>query len=85
LWSWPPHCSEPPLAAAKNYQFTATVKTVEGSTFTVEKGAKEIWTFSTEASTKGTPKVGDRVTVFYGMVATDIEAKPATPTAAKKK
>jgi hypothetical protein len=35
--------------------------------------------------TKGTPKVGDKVTVSYKMVATDIETKPATPTAAKKK
>jgi hypothetical protein len=64
------------LAAAKSYQFTGTVKTVQGTTFTVEKTPKEIWEFSTDASTKGTPKVGDKVTVNYRMVATDIETKP---------
>ena len=69
-------------AAAKAYQFTGTVKTVEAGTLTVEKSASEIWTFSTDASTKGTAKVGDKVTVHYTMVATDIEAKAAP--AAKK-
>ncbi|MGE5813744.1 MAG: hypothetical protein ACM36C_04585 [Acidobacteriota bacterium] len=68
-------------AAPKTYQFTGTVKTVEGSTFTVEKSANETWTFSMDASTKGTAKVGDKVTVHYTMVATEIESKPA---AAKK-
>lgn len=69
-------------AADKSYQFTGTVKSVEPGTFTVEKNAKETWTFSTDASTKGTPKVGDKVTVYYKMIATEIEAKPA---AAEKK
>jgi hypothetical protein len=63
--------------ADKSYQFTGTVKTVDKGTFTVEKSAKEVWTFSTDSSTKGTPKVGDKVTVYYKMVATEIEAKPA--------
>jgi hypothetical protein len=35
--------------------------------------------------TKGTPKVGDKVTVMYKMVATEIESKPAATAAAKKK
>jgi hypothetical protein len=70
-------------AAVKTYQFTGTVKTVEATTFTVEKSAKETWTFEKASDTKGTPKVGDKVTVQYKMVATDIETKPATP--AKKK
>ena len=65
-------------AAEKSYQFSGTVKSVSGNTFTVEKSAKEVWTFSTDASTKGTPKQGDKVTVYYKMIATDIEAKPAT-------
>jgi hypothetical protein len=65
--------------AEKTYQFTGTVKAVEGTTFTVEKSAQEIWTFSTDSSTKGTPKVGDRVTVYYKMIATQIEAKPVVP------
>ena len=70
-------------AATKTYQFTGVVKSVEGSTFSVEKSAKETWTFETSKDTKGTPKAGDKVTVFYKMVATEIENKPATPT--KKK
>jgi hypothetical protein len=68
-------------AAAKSYQFTGVVKTVAGATFTVEKSATETWEFSTDASTKGAPKIGDKVTVFYKMIATSIEVKPA---AAKK-
>jgi hypothetical protein len=71
-------------AAAKSYQFTGTVKSADAGTLIVEKSAKETWTFSTDKDTKGTPKVGDKVTVYYKMVATEIEAKPATPAAAKK-
>ena len=70
-------------AATKSYQFTGTVKSVDASTLTVEKSAKETWTFEVSKDTKGIPKVGDKVTVNYKMVATDIEAKPATTT--KKK
>ena len=65
-------------AAVKTYQFTGVVKTVTGDTFTVEKSAKETWEFTKDASTKGAVKVGDRVTVHYKMVATDIEANPGT-------
>ena len=73
-------------AAAKSYQFTGVVKTVEGDTFTVQKSATETWEFSKDASTKGTPKVGDKVTVKYRMVATDIDASaaPAAKPKAKK-
>ena len=71
-------------AATKSYQFTGTVKVVDGASLTVEKSAKETWTFETSKDTKGTPKAGDRVTVYYKMVATEIEAKPAA-TATKKK
>jgi hypothetical protein len=66
------------FAAVRNYQFTGTVKTVEGDTFTVEKSATETWSFSTDAATKGKPKVGDKVTVHYKMIATTIESKPAS-------
>jgi hypothetical protein len=62
-------------AATKTYQFTGVVKTVDASTFSVEKSAKETWTFEKAADTKGTPKVGDKVTVMYKMVATDIKTK----------
>ena len=72
-------------AAGKSYQFTGTVKANDGGVLTVEKSAKETWTFSTNKDTKGTAKVGDKVTVYYTMLATEIEAKAATPTAAKKR
>jgi hypothetical protein len=63
------------FAAPKTYQFTGTVKVADASGFTVEKSAAETWTFSTDASTTGTPKVGDKVTVTYKMVATTIVKK----------
>jgi len=65
-------------AAGKSYQFTGVVKSIDSGMLTVEKSAKETWTFSTDKDTKGTAKVGDRVTVYYKMVATEIETKPAT-------
>jgi hypothetical protein len=70
-------------AAAKAYQFTGTVKANDGGTLTVEKSAKETWTFTTTKDTKGTAKVGDKVTVYYTMTATEIEAKAATATTKK--
>jgi hypothetical protein len=63
------------FAAPKIYQFTGTVKTVTAGEFTVEKSASDIWTFSTDAAPKGTPKIGDKVTVTYRMVAGTIEKK----------
>lgn len=74
-------------AADKTYQFTGVVKSNDSGILTVEKSAKETWTFSTDKDTKGTAKVGDRVTVYYRMVATEIENKPASaksPTSKKK-
>ena len=72
-------------AAGKSYQFTGTVKSSDNGTLTVEKSAKETWTFSTDKDTKGTAKVGDKVTVYYKMVATEIEAKGDTAKTPKKK
>jgi hypothetical protein len=72
-------------AAAKSYQFTGTVKAADAGTITVEKSAKEVWQFEVSKDTKGTPKVGDKVTVSYKMVAIDIETKPAAAATAKKK
>jgi cytochrome c oxidase assembly protein Cox11 len=64
-------------AAAKSYQFTGTVKAADGTTLTVEKSAKETWQFEVPKDVKGgMPKVGDKVTVHYKMVATEIEARP---------
>jgi len=71
-------------AAGKSYQFTGTVKAADGGTLTVEKSAKETWQFEVSKDTKGTPKVGDKVTVSYKMVATDIETKPAAAATKKK-
>jgi hypothetical protein len=70
-------------AAGKAYQFTGTVKSNDAGVLTVEKSAKETWTFSTNKDTKGTAKVGDKVTVYYSMIATEIEAKPAATTSKK--
>ncbi len=70
--------------AAKSYQFTGVVKTVQGDTFTVQKSPSQTWEFSKDASTKGTVKVGDKVTVQYRMVATEIEASAAAAPKAKK-
>jgi hypothetical protein len=72
-------------AAAKSYQFSGVVKAADGASVTVEKSAKETWQFEVSKDTKGTPKVGDKVTVYYKMVATEFEGKPATATPAKKK
>jgi hypothetical protein len=66
-------------AAGKAYQFTGTVKTNDAGVLTVEKSAADTWTFSTDKDTKGTAKAGDKVTVYYRMVATEIEAKAAAP------
>jgi archaellum component FlaG (FlaF/FlaG flagellin family) len=72
-------------AAAKSYQFTGVVKAADSGSLTVEKSAKETWQFETAKDTKGSAKVGDKVTVYYRMVATEIESKPAASTPAKKK
>jgi hypothetical protein len=72
-------------AAGKSYQFTGVVKASDASGLTVEKSAKETWQFEVSKDTKGTAKVGDKVTVMYKMVATDIETKPAATTAAPAK
>jgi hypothetical protein len=72
-------------AAGKSYQFTGVVKASDAGSLTVEKSAKETWQFEVGKDTKGTAKVGDKVTVYYKMVATEVEGKPATATPAAKK
>ena len=72
-------------AAAKSYQFTGVVKAAEGGSLTVEKSAKETWQFEVSKDTKGTAKVGDKVTVMYKMMATDIDVKPAAAMPAPKR
>src|SRR5881392_38893 len=72
-------------AAVKSYQFTGVVKASDSSSLTVEKSAKETWQFEVSKDTKGAAKVGDKVTVYYKMVATEIEGKPAATAAAPAK
>jgi hypothetical protein len=72
-------------AASKSYQFTGTVKASDASTLTVQKSASETWVFDTNKDTKGAAKVGDKVTVYYTMLATEIESKPAAAAAAPAK
>ncbi len=65
---------------AKNYQVTGPVVEIAPTYIIVKKGEAN-WKIIRAASTKGGDvKVGDKVTVYYTMTATEIEAK-----AAKKK
>jgi len=62
-------------AAGTSYQFTGVVQRVNANRITVQKTAKETWQFEvSKDTTGGTPKIGDRVTVSYKMVATEIAA-----------
>jgi hypothetical protein len=72
-------------ADAKAYQVTGPVLEVTDSYIVVQKGEQK-WELALDKSTKGPkPKVGDKVTVYYTMTATEIEAKPAKPAKSDKK
>jgi len=60
------------------YQVTGPVLDVTDSKIVVEKG-KEKWEIARDKDTKGAKDVkkGDRVTIEYRMIATDIEVKSA--------
>ncbi len=77
--------SAPAFAADKTYQVTGPVVAVNDTTITVEKG-KEKWEIARTKDTKvaGDPKVGAKVTVYYTMTATSIEAKEEKAPAKKK-
>src|SRR5258708_28762396 len=66
-------------AAPKAYQVTGPVLEVSDSTIIVEKN-KERWEISRDAATKvvGDLKVGSKVTIFYRMLATDVDVKACT-------
>ena len=69
----------PTLAADnKTYQVTGPVVETSADSITVLKG-KDNWQIAKDAGTKitGDPKKGDKVTIYYRMIATDIELKPA--------
>jgi hypothetical protein len=70
----------------KSYQVTGPVLDVGADSITVQKG-KESWQIGKTASTKGGADVkkGDKVTVYYQMTASEIEAKGAAKAPAKKK
>ena len=66
------------ITAANAYQVTGPVLESTPTKIIVQKG-KEKWELTRDASTKvpADVKVGDKVTVEYKMIATDIEVKPA--------
>ncbi len=70
-------------ATAKSYQVTGPVLAVGSSSITVQKGTEK-WEISADAKTLGTVKVGDKVTVYYTMVAKSVEVKPAADSSAAK-
>lgn len=73
-------------AAAKAYEKTGTVKTVEADGFELDLG-KEVWRFYTDGGTAGKDalKAGQKVTVTYKQVATKVEAKGEAKKADAKK
>lgn len=64
------------IAALKEYQATGPVTDIDekGKTLSITKG-KEIWQFSTEGLTDLKAKKGDKVTVYYTMIAKKVEVK----------
>jgi ribosomal protein S1 len=64
------------LAGGKDYQVTGPILEVNDSMIAVQKG-KDRWEIARDANTKasGEMKVGDKVTVYYTMTATNIEVK----------
>ena len=77
-------------ASAKAYQVTGPVVEVSNDMIVVMKG-KDRWEIARDASSKvpADVKVGDKVTVYYKMTATEVEskaaAKPAKAATAKTK
>ena len=63
---------------AKTYQVTGPVLEVTATTITVQKG-NDKWEIARDKNTKipGDIKVGDKVTIYYTMVATEVEVKDA--------
>jgi hypothetical protein len=63
-------------AEAKTYQVTGPVLEVTPTTITVQKG-EDKWELARSSKTKitGDLKVGAKVTIYYTMVATEVEVK----------
>ena len=64
-------------AGSKTYQATGPVVEVRDDAIVVDKGKEGKWEIARDADTKvkGTLKKGAKVTVYYRMQATEIEAK----------
>ena len=72
-------------ADAKAYQVTGPVLEVTPTYIVVQKGEAK-WEIAIDKSTTGANvKVGDKVTVYYSMTATEIEPKAAKSPKADKK
>lgn len=67
-------------ADGKDYQVTGPVVEITPDYIVVKKGEANWQLARTKATKGGTVKVGDKVTVYYTMTATEIEAKPAKAT-----
>jgi hypothetical protein len=65
-------------ADSKTYQVTGPVLEVTPTTITVQKG-NDKWQIVRDSKTKttGDIKVGAKVTIYYTMVATEVEVKEA--------
>jgi len=74
------------LAMAKDYQVTGPVVDVKDDQIIVKKGT-ENWEIARDKDTKATGEIkkGDRVTIKYKMIATNIESKSTTKAVDKPK
>ncbi|MFZ3229265.1 MAG: hypothetical protein WA160_03585 [Pseudobdellovibrio sp.] len=73
-------------ASAKDYQVTGTVIELTDSKIVLDKkGEKFEIAKSSAVKTTGTIAVGGKVTVFYSMTASEIEAKDVAKETKKKK
>lgn len=65
----------------KTYQVTGPIMEMNDAMIVIqkEKGKDERWEIARDSSTKasGEMKVGDKVTITYTMMATNVEVKPA--------
>lgn len=67
----------PVWAAKKTYQVTGPITEITASKIVVQKG-KDRWEIDKDGATRGSGnlKVGDKVTVEYTMLATNVDLKP---------
>jgi hypothetical protein len=72
-------------ADVKTYQVTGPVLEVTPTTITVQKGSDK-WELARDGKTKitGDLQVGAKVTIYYTMVAAEIEVKAAKEVKSKK-